>query len=391
MVARQRLKPLSRTLAGSPHLLEIQLVQQREQPHHADRIAFPRGVELLLLLEEGGQFLAHEQDAVLRLLCPGHHVGRARQIERVVRPQATGHAPAGLDLIEDERHVVDPREQPQLAHESRARQAHATFALNRLDEHRRDATRSPDDVGREARALRLHERSLTSWSGRARNSSSASISRLVGTRGSSRRAAAGRTPADPTAASGCAPRGGRSPWARLSSSNGNEMCGQSNVGNPRRAFLRCVTARPPSVRPWNAPSNETMKPPSPSADVITRFRSTDLMAFSTASAPVLTTKWRGVPAGAMRFSCGLEAQRQHGLVLGVRVARGHEGQRLEDRADHRGIVLAEGGRGDQGAHVEEAVRLAAGVAIDRRPDRVRPTPQDRMPPAVRRTGCARPP
>jgi hypothetical protein len=28
------------------------------------------------------------------------------------------------------------------------------------------------------------------------------------------------------------------------------MWGQSNVGNPRRAFFRCVTARLPSVRPW---------------------------------------------------------------------------------------------------------------------------------------------
>ena len=80
------------------------------------------------------------------------------------------------------------------------------------------------------------------------------------------------------------------------------MCGQSKVGKPSRAFLRCVTARLPSVRPWNAPSNDTMKPPSPSSEVITRFSSTALIAFSTASAPVLTMKWRGVPAGAMRFS-----------------------------------------------------------------------------------------
>ena len=68
------------------------------------------------------------------------------------------------------------------------------------------------------------------------------------------------------------------------------MCGQSNVGKPKRAFLRCVTARAPSVRPWKAPSNDTMKPPSPSGDVMTRFMSTALMAFSTASAPVFTMK-----------------------------------------------------------------------------------------------------
>ena len=45
-----------------------------------------------------------------------------------------------------------------------------------------------------------------------------------------------------------------------------------------------------------------MKPPSGSPDVFTRLRRTDLIAFSTASAPVFTTKWRGVPAGATRFS-----------------------------------------------------------------------------------------
>jgi hypothetical protein len=88
----------------------------------------------------------------------------------------------------------------------------------------------------------------------------------------------------------------------LPSSTGNDTWGQSNVGNPRRAFFLFVTARLPSVRPWNAPSNEMMKPPFGSPVVFTRLRRTDLIAFSTASAPVLTTKWRGVPAGAMLFS-----------------------------------------------------------------------------------------
>jgi hypothetical protein len=37
-------------------------------------------------------------------------------------------------------------------------------------------------------------------------------------------------------------------------------------------------------------------------DVMTRFMRTDLIAFSTASAPVFTMKCRGVPAGAMRDS-----------------------------------------------------------------------------------------
>jgi hypothetical protein len=86
------------------------------------------------------------------------------------------------------------------------------------------------------------------------------------------------------------------------SSTGNAAWGQSNVGKPRRARLRCVAARLPSVRPWKAPSNDTMKgcsgtagapgesEPGEAAAVFTRLRSIALMAFSTASAPVFTTK-----------------------------------------------------------------------------------------------------
>ena len=158
MLARQRLEPAPRPLAGTPHLIEVQLVQHGEQPHHADRVPFPRRVELLLLLEERGELLADEEDAVLGLLGPRDDVGRARQIEQLVRPQAARHPPAGLHLVEDERHVVDARQEPQLPHEARARQTHAALALNRLDEHGGDAPGPPDDVRTQAGALRLHER-----------------------------------------------------------------------------------------------------------------------------------------------------------------------------------------------------------------------------------------
>jgi len=48
----------------------------------------------------------------------------------------------------------------------------------------------------------------------------------------------------------------------------------------------------------------------------------------------------------------------------MRVARGHEGQRLEYRAHNHRIVFAERRRRDLRTHVEEAVRLAASVSID---------------------------
>ena len=63
---------------------------------------------------------------------------------------------------------------------------------------------------------------------------------------------------------------------------------------------------------------------------------------------------------------GLEAQGQEGLVFGMRIARRHEWQRLEDGPDHCRIVLAERVCGDEGAHVEEAVWLAGSVAVDHR-------------------------
>jgi hypothetical protein len=77
----------------------------------------------------------------------------------------------------------------------------------------------------------------------------------------------------------------------------------------------------------------------------------------------------------------LEAQRDDRLVFGVRVAGDREGERVEDRANRRRIVLAERVRRDQGAHVEETIGLARGVAIDNReirPDRLGGVEGDRQ-------------
>jgi hypothetical protein len=63
---------------------------------------------------------------------------------------------------------------------------------------------------------------------------------------------------------------------------------------------------------------------------------------------------------------GLETQRQHRLVFGMRVPRGDEGDRLEDRVDDGGIVLTERLRGDERAHIEETIGLAVRVAVDDR-------------------------
>jgi hypothetical protein len=111
---------------------------------------------------------------------------------------------------------------------------------------------------------------MGSWPGPPRNASIDSSSRRKLSR---RRSASVRRPETSRSQSCFRLRSSRraSSFA-LPPSAGNETCGHSNVGNPSRAFFRCVAARLPSVRPWNAPSNETMKPPRASPEVMTRFR-----------------------------------------------------------------------------------------------------------------------
>ena len=214
-----------------------------------DRIAFPRRVELLFFLEERRQRLADEQHAVLRLLRPGHEVGRTRQIEQLVRPQAAGHAPAGLHLVEHQRHVVDARQQPQLAHEARARDPHAAFALNRLDQHRRDAPRPPDArPASGSRAAPARTRSGPASGPREElvdrvHLAPEGVLALLGARQPARDQQIPQLLQAALLAARRLLRRARSPRPET------EMCGQSNVGNPSRAFLRCVTARLPSVRP----------------------------------------------------------------------------------------------------------------------------------------------
>jgi hypothetical protein len=100
VVSRQALEAVPRVRAGPPDLVEVELLHECEEPDHPHRVAFPRRVELLLLLEERCERLAHEEHAVLRLLGPNDDVGRAGQIERLMGPEAAGGAPAGLDLVQ---------------------------------------------------------------------------------------------------------------------------------------------------------------------------------------------------------------------------------------------------------------------------------------------------
>ncbi len=72
--------------------------------------------------------------------------------------------------------------------------------------------------------------------------------------------------------------------------------------------------------------------------------------------------WRAGRSDAAE--CSLQSQRQHGLVFGVRIARGHKRQRLEYRADDSRLVFTKRLRGDQRSHVEKAVRLARMIAVD---------------------------
>ena len=60
----------------------------------------------------------------------------------------------------------------------------------------------------------------------------------------------------------------------------------------------------------------------------------------------------------------LEAEGQDGLIFGMCVSRRDGWQRFENSPDHSRIVLAESVGGDEGAHVQETVWPACGVAVD---------------------------
>ena len=109
---RQRFEAASRPLSNAADLVEVQLVEPGQQADHAHRVALPGRVELPLLLKEGRELLADEKHPVLRLLGPGHDVGRTGQVEQLMRPEPTGHAIPRLHLVEDQRYVVDAGQQP---------------------------------------------------------------------------------------------------------------------------------------------------------------------------------------------------------------------------------------------------------------------------------------
>jgi hypothetical protein len=69
----------------------------------------------------------------------------------------------------------------------------------------------------------------------------------------------------------------------------------------------------------------------------------------------------------------LHPKRHRGLVFGVGVAVDRDRQLREHRLDDRVIVLAQGLRGDEGAHVQKAVRLPVRITVrgrQIRPDRL---------------------
>ncbi len=152
-----RLEPLegrTRHRPRPPDLLEVESVHGGHEAQHAHGVALPGGVEFLLLLEKHRQGLAHEKHAVLRLLRPGDDVGRRRKVEMLMRPHQPGRAETRLHLVEDERHLVDQREQAQAPKEAAARHPDAPLTLHGLHDHRRHAQGAPE-LGR-PEALPLH-------------------------------------------------------------------------------------------------------------------------------------------------------------------------------------------------------------------------------------------
>ena len=125
---------------------------------------------------------------------------------------------------------------------------------------------------------------------------------------------------------------------------------------PRLLAMRDGQA--PSVRPWKAPSNETMKPPSPSAERHDAIHQHGLDRILDRLGAGVDDEVARRAGGGDAVQFGLEPQRQHRLIFGVGVARGDERQRIEHGRDDGRIVLAERVGRNQGAHVEKTIRLA---------------------------------
>ena len=371
VLAREGVEAGASPLTGAAHLVQVQLVEQRQQPHHPDRVALPGRVELLFFLEERGQLLAHEEHAVLGFLGPRHHVGRARQVEQFVRPQPSGHAPAGLHFVEDQRHVVDLRQDPQPAHEARARHPHASFALDGFDQHGGDAFGPPYDIGREAGVLRLHERAhaprVAGLGTRRRvdkfvDSVHLALERVLALFRARQTAGHEQVPqlfqAALLAARGLLRR------PRL-------LDGERNVRPIKR---RKSESRPLAVCDGERAQRAAVERPVERDDeaAVAVRRGHDAVHQDRLDG--VFHRFRAGVDDEMARRAGrrdprqrrLEAQRQDRLVLRVRVASGHERQRFEHRADNGRLVVAERLGGDECAHVEEAVGSAAVVAIDDR-------------------------
>jgi hypothetical protein len=279
-----------------------------------------------------------------------------------VCPQAACHAPAGLHFVENERHVVNLRQQPQLAHEPRAHQAHAALPLDRLDEHGRDATRSADDIGCEIRALSRHEglevpvRPRETFVERV-HFPPVGLVQLPGSRQSSGYEQVPQL----FQAAFLAPRGGSGCVPLL------EWKHDVRPVKRRKPKTRLLPVRHRQTAERPAMESSFERHDEPTVTVFRRLHAMQehrLNRVFNRFGPRVHDEMAGCSHWRNAVQFGFEAEGQRGLVLGMRVARGHERQRLQHGANDRRIVLAEGTRRDQSPHVEEQVRPAAGVSID---------------------------
>ena len=137
---RELLELLQEEVADDAGVLdEVLLLDDLEvppRPDHVDEVAAPGRVDaggdredVLLLVEDP---LVRREAADLHLLPEGEEVGH--DADRLEAPHPPGEADAGLDLVEDEEHLVLVAELPERGEELGAEVVVASLALDRLDD-----------------------------------------------------------------------------------------------------------------------------------------------------------------------------------------------------------------------------------------------------------------
>jgi hypothetical protein len=277
-----------------------------------------------------------------------------------VRPHPPGRAPAGLHLVEQERHVEETGQEPEAAHEPGARHAHAALALDGLDQDRGDAAG--------ARQRLIADRSATLAEERVQHPIRVGEERVdrvqlltealapsfrfrITTRGQEVPEMLEAPLLAPGGLPGVAVRGGERNVRPVE-------CGETE------ARLLAVRHREAAQRA--AVESALERHDDPAARLVRGLHAIEQHRLDRVlhrlGAGIDHEVSRGPGRGDL-VEPGLEPQRQGGLVLGVRVARDGVGEAPQQRRHDARVVLAEGLGRDERSHVDEPVGFAGGVAV----------------------------